>query len=298
MKRRPNLFVVGAPKAGSTTMYNTLVQHPDIYMPEDKEMYHFCTDVPKEYREYAEQKTYLAAFKGWKNQKYAGEACPYYLYSKISAKKIHDFNPDAKIIVIIRNPVDSFFSMHNQQAAVGAEPIKDPVKALSAEKLRKSGKLKVPGVWQDRLNYVEQLNYAEQIQRYIKIFGKDNVYITILEEFSKDPRKHTREIFTWLGIDSTFTPKVGVSNARFKIRYHWLYKVSHRPIIWKSVKRVLPKKTYFSLRKAYLNVNQAPIAKKKVDSAIRKRVMKVFRPEAVRLSQLLKKDLLALWGYN
>src|SRR6478735_3161381 len=114
MSQLPNLFIVGAAKSGTTSLYHYLSQHKDIYMCQVKEPHFFSVTKNKNYKAYeVPQKdtiyhtriiqnieTYLSLFEGGVECKYKGEASPSYLYDKGSAKKIFDFNPDSRIIII------------------------------------------------------------------------------------------------------------------------------------------------------------------------------------------------------
>src|SRR3989304_4316577 len=150
-KRKPNLFIVGAPKAGTTALHYFLKQHPDIFMSQMKELRFFSKDVQEHDEELYQKSTkrfpslytnrffklrseqdYLRHFKGRTTEKIAGESSPGYFHSKVAAKEIHKFNPDAKIIMIIREPIDRVYSQHSQRLWLGSETIEDFEKALKA----------------------------------------------------------------------------------------------------------------------------------------------------------------------
>ena len=139
----PNFFIVGAPKCGTTALFQYLSTHPDVFAPQRKEFNYFCDDLHFNnvaglfhYRDTAD---YLSHFAGWEGQKRIGEASVWYLYSMRAAANIHRFSPDARIIVMIRNPAEMLHSLHSQLLENGDEDIVAFEAALSAEEDRKRG---------------------------------------------------------------------------------------------------------------------------------------------------------------
>src|SRR5580698_1501830 len=100
---KPNFFIVGAPKSGTTSLYDYLKEHPQVFLPK-KELYYFCYDLTFRTPPISEN-IYLKYYTDANNQKAVGDASVYYLLSPGAAKKIKDFNPEAKIIVMLRNPI-------------------------------------------------------------------------------------------------------------------------------------------------------------------------------------------------
>src|SRR5262249_50339658 len=136
--RKPDLFIVGAPRCGTTAMYTYLGQHPDIFMSARKEPHFFGTDFSSPALDRDEQ-TYLALFTGARNETRAGEASVFYLCSRRAAKEIHAFSPSARIIIMLRNPVEMMYSLHSRHVLTGNEDINDFGTALAAAAERKRG---------------------------------------------------------------------------------------------------------------------------------------------------------------
>ncbi len=122
----PNLFVVGAPRCGTTAMFRLLAQHPDIAVCDPKEPYYFCTDFHEESDRHAGRATrfpvrteaqYLALFDD-RSRTVVAEATPAYLYSTVAASRIHAFNPGARILVMVRDPVELLHSLHAKMVSV------------------------------------------------------------------------------------------------------------------------------------------------------------------------------------
>ena len=130
--KKPNFFIVGAAKCGTTSLYRYLRQHPDVFMPEQKEPNFFGSDLSYRFPRIS-QARYLSCFAKAKGETRIGEATTIYLYSEKAAEEIKAFSPEAKIIIMLRNPVDVLYSYHSQQLYSGNEDIPDFEEALRAE---------------------------------------------------------------------------------------------------------------------------------------------------------------------
>jgi len=218
--KRPDFFIVGAPKSGTTSLYTYLRQHPDIFMPDWKEPTFFCTDLDASYP-YAlrDSREYERLFERASGYKRAGEASTWYLYSKSAAQNIYKFNPDARIIAILRNPVDMIHSLHSQRLYTRNEDIASFKDALDAEAQRKRGERIPPGVQLTQgLFYRDVGKYYEQIGRYIDIFGRQRVYVSIYDDFANNPAKTYKDIAKFLDVDPSFIPRFTVENPGKQLR--------------------------------------------------------------------------------
>ena len=122
--KKPDFFIVGAPKCGTTALAEYLRQHPDVFFSDPKEPCYFCNDFPR--KRYVESESdYTALFRKAKSGSILGEGSVWYLYSECAIENIYQFNPNAKIIAMIRNPVDLVYSLHSQLVYSGEETISD-----------------------------------------------------------------------------------------------------------------------------------------------------------------------------
>ena len=133
--KKPDFFIVGAPKCGTTALANYLGQHPDIFMAKQKESHHFATDLIPYDDYWRNRNHYLKIFQEAKENQIIGEASVFYLLSQEAAKNIKKFSPNAKIIIMLRNPVDLLYSHYFQAVYNGRETITDFEKALGAIKV-------------------------------------------------------------------------------------------------------------------------------------------------------------------
>ena len=214
--------MVGAPRCGTTAMYEFLRAHPDIYMPPVKEMKYFGGDLQYVHRLNAppdqirvSKEVYLRHFDGVPEDKCAGEASSLSLVSETAAKEIHDFSPEAKIIVMLRDPVKMLYSWHGQLLATSNEDIPDFIKALDAEEDRRAG-LNIPksASLVTGLQYRKMVRYAEQLKRYIDLFGHESIKVIIYDDFSSNTHAVYRETLQFLGVNEDFKPEFRIINPQ------------------------------------------------------------------------------------
>jgi hypothetical protein len=216
----PNLFIVGAPKCGTTALHTYLGQHPEIFMAKEKmegvENNHFATDLIPLTDPFRSDERYFAMFKDAGGKRIVGESSVFYMLSKAAARNIYRFNPDSRIIIMLRNPVDMLQSFHAQLVYNRDEDIIDFEAALKAETSRKNGKLKIKeGLrFNERLFYSEVVSYTEQAQRYLCLFPREQVLVIIYDDFSKDTAAVYQETLEFLNVDPTFEINFPIINAR------------------------------------------------------------------------------------
>lgn len=198
---KPNFFIVGAAKSGTTSLWEYLRRHPDVYMPEDelyKEPCYFST-----YGEAMGRENYLSLFASAKyHKKLVGEASTAYLTDKVSAQRIFDFNPEAKIIIVLRNPVKRAYSLYNWMVQDGYEYAFSFEKALALE-VRRSHTV-IPNYYEPQYYwnymYFQSGLYYEQVKRYVDLFGQQ-VLILRFEELVKMPQSVYDRCCSFLGIE-------------------------------------------------------------------------------------------------
>jgi len=218
----PNLFLVGAPKCGTTSLYEYLRKHPQIFFPTGeeestywhaKEPAYFCVDLnlPAE-KSIKDEQVYLALYGGAEGYKWRGDASAFYLYSKEAAVRIREFCPDARILITLRDPVQQMHSWHADCLLNPSEDITDFFEAVAASGDRRRGLRLAPGgipAWQD---YFGVAQFAGQVERYLNAFGRESVHVVLLEDLAADPVKTYRGILEFLEVDPSFVPEFRVYN--------------------------------------------------------------------------------------
>ena len=206
MNQTPNFFIVGAPKCGTTAMNDYLSQHPEVFVPDIKEVHFFGSDLHFTKGALRDEGAYRALFAG-ATQPRRGEASVWYLYSRTAAAEIHAFSPDAKIIVMLRNPAEMLYSQHSQFLYNGNEDLTDFWEALAAEPERRAGRrVPVSAHLVDGLFYSETVKYAEQLGRYFDTFGRENVHVILYDDFRADLPGTYRETLRFWVYGTTLRP--------------------------------------------------------------------------------------------
>lgn len=211
----PRFFIIGAPKCGTTSLYHYLRAHPDIYMPYDeknfwmaKEPHHLADDLGMKPNVRIEQESqYSALFDDRTTESSIGEASALYLYSESAAARIKDRFPNAKIIIMLRPPLDLMRSWHQDCLRFGHDDIVDFREAIEAERERSAGN-RIPAFcsYPSRLIYTEMGAYVKHVERYLRIFNPANVKIVLLEEMEHDPARVYDDLLEFLGVGRSFSP--------------------------------------------------------------------------------------------
>ncbi len=216
----PNFFIVGAAKAGTTSLYNYFRQHEEIYMSPIKEPHYFSKDIKYanfnklykknafvDFERYFKSKPlrnlplayiekfedYLRLFEDAQNYKAIGEASVSYLYSRAAAKEIRNCVSNAKIIIILRNPVERAFSHYLMDLRTGI--VRGDFLCVVKEDISASSK-----GWGISHLYIELGLYYEQVKRYLDLFPLEDVKIILFEEFKNDTLNVLMDLFDFLGV--------------------------------------------------------------------------------------------------
>ena len=271
-------------------MCDYLDQHPRVFIPPVKEVHFLAKDFPGE-RYVTTPDDYRALFADGEG-KLCGEGSIWFLYSKSAAREIHERRPDSKIIIMLRNPVDYAHSRHQQSLFNLWEDIADFEQALDAEPDRLRGR-RIPKTcrlpW--GLFYTESARFAEQVQRYLNVFGIDRVHIILLEDMNADPIGTYRRTLRFLGIDEDFTPAFEVVNPSKRVRSTLVQRVIGDPQLRSVVKSFLPKRYHLRIGRSLLRMNTRYVSREPMPTHVRARLIDTFQPEVAKLSELLKRDL-------
>ena len=291
--KRPDFFIVGAFKAGTTSLYEYLRQHPGVFMPFHKEPMYFGADLDARYRRMTEAE-YLGLFADARADQRVGEASPWYLYSTSAAAEIQAFSPGAQAIVMLRNPVDVMYAQHSQLLFNQREDLADFADALAAEPDRRAGR-RIPrgALRREALFYRHSVGFADQLQRYLNIFGPERVHVIVHEDLRDDPAAVVRDTFAFLGVDQDVAVNLAVQNANRRPRSGLLQRLIFQPpgplrAVVPALRR-LP--LVHRLRDALVTANSRPEARAPMDPDLRRRLTAELAPEVHRLGRLIGRDL-------
>ncbi len=293
--RRPDFVIVGAPKSGTTAMYEYLRAHPQLFLPERKEVRFFGSDLDVRDRPTLTVEEYLAHFAPADPAQLVGTAYVWYLFSSRAAAEIHAFAPDVRIIAMLRNPVEMVWSLHSEHLFNGNEDLDDFTAALDAEPDRRAGRRIPPHAHLPQgLLYSEVPRYAEQLERCIAVVGRDRVHVILYDDFARDVRGTYRQLLGFLGVDPNFTPgSFAVINANKRTRSEWFRHFLARPpeLPRRLIRRLVPAPLRRSAYERAKRLNVSAARRAPMPAATRERLRRQFAPEVARLSALLDRDL-------
>ncbi len=288
----PNTFIVGAAKAGTTTLYDLLKQHPEIFFSFDKEPMFFSRD------------DYFSRGLDWYRNTYfrrsinfpiRGEASPHYLYwaEKVSPRiKMVFQDQPIKLIIILRNPIQRAYSWYWNMVNEGRENLSFYEALLAEDDRLKSNWDKLAEAGSMQYGYIKGGNYSNQIKCFLKDFPSDSIKILLLDDLMSSQEKTIAEVFSFLGVASTFAIKTRISNQSTKPRIDRLHKAIRTPSAIKNfLKPFFPPQLLFSVKTLLLKKNLEPFAYPEMEIAAYTYLKQRFSSEISELSLLIKRDL-------
>jgi hypothetical protein len=307
--KTPNFFIVGHPRSGTSSLHHYLAQHPDIFMTAIKEPNFFAHDFRKEsdafhqkqlYFPYRTEIQYLKLYKKWTNEKIAGEASATNLCSKVAAQEINRFNPASKIIMMFREPVEFLHSFHSAARFALGEHLEDFKTAISAEKDRRNGRvLSKRVITPSWLFYTEFVKYRVQINRFLSYFDQTQIKIIIFDDFKINTPEIYKEVLDFLSVDPNFTPSFDIVNPNKQLRWPLLKRYTlDSPYFRKTLRFLFSQEIYARLKNFYKTKIVTYQPRQPLDDELRRELMKEFKKEVEKLSVLINRDLVTLWGYD
>lgn len=277
---KPNFFIVGAPRCGTTSLAENLSRHPEVFLPEVKEPFYFVKGV--RFNDYAE---YLALFDKAGGAKAIGDASTGYLFDRNAPREIKKLYPDARIIIMLRNPVDMSFS-HWRYVRISGDEKMGFEESISDEQraYRHTEEFKKSVYWHGFFLHLDKALYHDQVKRYFDVFGPERVKVYIFEDFIRDQAASYRDIYSFLGVDPVFRQEFKKSNEGGEIRFSALQNIIHHrhPFL----KRIVPIKFRIKARKTLRLLNTRK-GKSEMNPQTRARLQEFFRPDIEKLESLL-----------
>lgn len=213
--RKPNLFLIGGAKCGTTSMASYLGGHPAIFWSEPKELWYFCRpDFPHKSSQPIELEEYLGHFSGSGSQhKYLAEGSVSYLYSEGAVQRIVEFNPSSKFIVMLRNPLEAVVSLHRQMLLNMQESEADFGTAWKLQTARRQGK-NIPMKCENSayLMYRGWCLWGEQLERVFRTAGRENVCVLLFDDFKRNSAAEYERVLSFLGLEPDNRSEFPVEN--------------------------------------------------------------------------------------
>lgn len=292
-----NLIIAGAPKSGTTSLHHYLSGHPDVFACTPKEPMYFCkfsgdftgpdsAGINRMVRRSIEE--YEALFEDGQSCRYRVDGSTDYLHWPGAAESIFDELGLVKVVILLRNPVDRVFSEHMHLVRDGMEDL-SLREAMNAEDERYQKR------WNSLFYHRRRSLYADDIQKYIDVFGRDKLFVRTYDDLSQSPGQLLLELFEFLELEPIKIDTGAQYNRSGKIRFKILDDLSRGRLIPDSVKsvirRVFGAQLMNSIRMRLRNVN---ISKsEKLSDADRAFLWDLFAEDVKRLEKILDRDLSA-----
>lgn len=292
----PTFLVLGVAKAGTTSLYEYLKQHPQIYMSPRKEPHFFAfgeAPLPTftgpgaagiQERFVATLPAYQALFANWRTELAAGEVSTTNFIPR-ACTRIQQYVPNARLILVLRQPADRAYSQFLNGRRVGWEPCREFAQALADEPAR------IQKGWLSSLCYTLPGFYAAPLRQYLTRFPREQVHIYLYEEWQAQPLRILQEIFQFIGVDDHFVPDTTVHyNTAAVPRNRYLVYLLRSPHYLKTLLRpFLPPRLRQQLMHSlstYTYTKPPPL-----DPTVRAWLTERYREDIVQVEELLQRDL-------
>lgn len=294
--KRPNFFLLGAPKSGSTALYTYLYDHPQVFFPRLKEPRFFAADFGS-FREITRLSDYEKLYAGVPAEARAiGDGSPWYLASEAAVPALRDYAPRAKAVVILRNPLEMLPSLHNQFLFSFKETEKDLRRAWQLQDERRAGRNLPPASpAPSLLQYGKLTRFGDQVERLYSLWPREQVHVILFDDFRENTREVYARVLDFLGLDDDGRrdfPVVNVAARHQNETIGWLVNSPASPLrrgimrlrSWtglKSTGRLAP----------LLKGNRARSGKAVLEASFRAELVDYYREDVAKLGTLLGRDL-------
>ena len=288
--KKPNLFVIGAPKCGTTSLCEYLSAHPNIIFSNPKEPNYFCSDITGEYCSASNENDYLAHCFPKDADKYTivGDGSVSSLYSKDAVKNILLFNPDAQFIVMLRNPIELVYSLHGQLLLNGQEDVYDFIQAWRLQDKRKNGEY-IPNrcSMPDMLNYGDVGKIGVQLERLCSQVSPKQVIILLLDDMIADPVGEYKKALKFLSLPEYIPESFPIANESQRRKFKYLEQ-----LVWTiaNLKKYLNIKTSFGILTAISQSNIKLHKRVPLPPKFTRELSEFFLEDVKSLSLLIDRD--------
>lgn len=299
----PDFFVVGAPRCGTTALCRYLARNPQICFSRPKEPHYFTRldddpSVAELQRDYLEQ-----CFGHYSDTDRAvGEGSVSYLYMPGVLERITRLNPDARFIVLVRNPLGMLPSYHLRMRFLLQEDEADFGRAWDLEAQREQGRHVPKRCLDPRLLYYSQAaRFGVQIERLFEIAGRERSHVIVFDDFKADPLKEYRRVLEFLNVDYDGQTEFERRFASHMYRYGWLQKMLFKPAtsggkvvdtLQRRARKYNPDGTRRpSMIKRLTRFNKVPMRPAPLTPEAADKVRETLLPDVEHLSRLIGRDL-------
>lgn len=286
--RFPDFFIIGAPKSGTTALSTYLMQHPDIGFSVPKEPHYFNDDFSTRYTYSLGE--YMKCFGPTSADKPSvGEGSVFYLRSRTAVPNILKYAPDAKFIVMLRNPVEAVYSWHWQAIYSFGENILDFEQAWLAQRERAQGR-RIPRYnrLHEALEYGPLFTYGEQLERLYRAVPEHRVRVILFDDLQKDPSSTYKQTLEFLNVRELELPRYDVINSSKKNRYQTFETISNG---LGAVKRALGIKRGFGALKRLKKWNTRYQQRPPLSASFKSTLRAYYHDDVLKTSSIIHRNL-------
>ena len=253
-KTQPSVFLIGSGKSGTTSLYHYFLENPSLFLPPLKEPHFFAMpefalrsgNNPNEHGPREEvvydAETYRELYSPCRSDQLAVDCSPSYLNNPMSAERIYQFNPESRILVILRHPVERAFSAYSHLVREGFEDLSF---AQGLQKEPERSAMGYGGLWR----YKEHGFYTGSLKHFEKVFGHSKMKVMLFDDLVADPSFLMKEIYNFLGVESILPASFLKYNVSGEVRLRLAYNFIGRPNpVKKLIKKIFPLKLLQSVK--------------------------------------------------
>ena len=294
--KKPNFFIIGAPKSGTTALSEYLRTHPRAFISPHKEP-NFWNDDFRQIATVKSLREYERLFKDAGPQHIAvGEASVHYLRSTTAVPRIIEYNPEAKFIVLLRNPVDLVHAWHSQNLYGLWEDEPDFARAWNLQEERAAGRHIPKTCLEPKVLMYRQVGaLGSQVARLFENVAREKVRLYVFDDFNTNPAAVYRDLLAFLGLPDDGRELFPRVNENKRQRHAVIARFVERPPrLWQAgakVLRIFFRKSSLGLLQRLRRWNQQPVGRPPISAEFRKQLLDAFDPEIRRLAVLLDRNL-------
>ncbi|MDT0619875.1 sulfotransferase [Salinisphaera sp. P385] len=290
-----HFFIAGYPKAGTTSLYDYLGSHPDVFVPKIKEPHYFTEDYPGS-REVTTGYEYRALYRDAEPYQQRGDASASVIHSDVAIDRILERYPEAKFIVLVRDPVAAVRSFHGELLHNLNEDMADFERAWRLQAARAEGR-DIPATCREPrfLQYREIFHYREQLPAFFKKVPAEQRLVLVFEEFFADPRAGYRQVLDFLGLEDDRRSDFCAVNTARRHRFRWLAE-RHRKMVdddgwvYRGLKGAMSRMGIHP-SDILARFNRKPGGKPAISAAFEAELREHFRPDVEAVEHLLGREI-------
>lgn len=246
--------------------------------------------------------SYINLFEKVNGEKIVGESTPIYIYSNEAPSKIHDFNPEAQILIVLREPVSYLHSLHSQYLLTQYEREQCLLKALQLEEKRKKG-FSIPkkASHPSTLFYQDKIKYYRYIEKYYACFNPQNIKIMLFDDLVADPKAFLQHICDFLDVSPFTDLKLDHQNPRSMAKSQFIHDIKlhiKNTHFFQKIDRVLPHYIHKILEKTYKSIFYIKHPKDKLSQDLVYNLKICFKPYVEQTAKTTHIDLMTKWDYH